>query len=368
MFILLSSGGGYLLSLTGMPIAWMVGTLAVAGVLSYRKHSKWNRILLPKNPIQSYWRYIGQGIIGIQLGHQINLSVINMFKHHYVLITVVLLFSILVALLCGVLLWRFSQTDLLTGLFSTTPGGITAMPSIAEEVGANTLTVSLVQLIRIFLVVGTVPIFASFSSNTDAQSSSIDSTGLSPVTSVLHPSAFIWTGILILGCICGYILGKRMKLPAPWLVGGMIGVACFQMVGTSIQRVPFTMWWPHWVTIIAQILIGASIGSRLSRQMFAGTKNILVLAIFTSSLMIAAMGLCAYGVTEITHIPFATTLLAFAPGGVAEMATTSVALHADSAFVVSVQVLRLISIFIIIPPFLKLLSKQTSSKPYVNEM
>jgi uncharacterized membrane protein AbrB (regulator of aidB expression) len=69
-----------------------------------------------------------------------------------------LLLSILLALLCWVIIhWRFSKADMLTSLFCTTPGGISAMPSIAEEAGANTVIVSLVQLMRIILIVGTVP-------------------------------------------------------------------------------------------------------------------------------------------------------------------------------------------------------------------
>ena len=43
-------------------------------------------------------------------------------------------------------------------------------------------------------------------------------------------------------------------------------------------------------------------------------------------------------VAEVTGITFLlTSVLAFAPGGVAEMATTAVVLHADSTFVVTVQ-------------------------------
>ncbi|MDR7073108.1 AbrB family transcriptional regulator [Fictibacillus barbaricus] len=362
-FILLSSMGGYLLSLTGMSIGWMVGTLVMAGFLSFHEPA-WLNMKTFKKGIQPYWRHIGQAIIGITLGQQMSMSVLETFENNFVIITIMLLLSIIFAMLCGVILWRFSNADMLTSLFSTTPGGISAMPSIAEEVGANTVTVSLVQMIRIFLVVGTVPILAHSSNEVVNETGTIAAGGesVSSVTSMLQFYPAAWTIALILGSCAGYYLGNRTKLPAPWLVGGMLGVAVVQMLGSLLHGSTITSWWPHLLIVLAQILIGASIGSRLNKKMFSGTKNIIILGSLTSTGMIIVMAILGFGVSEITHIQLVTTLLAFAPGGVAEMATTSVALHADSAFVVTVQVMRLISIFLIMPPFFRLLNRQTTAK------
>ncbi|RLQ93675.1 AbrB family transcriptional regulator [Falsibacillus albus] len=348
-FLIISSFGGYLLSLTGTSIAWMVGSLAAAGILSFWK-PRWLQL---KKGIEPYWRHIGQAIIGIELGQQISISVFKTFEMHYVVITATLLLSILLALVSGVVLWWFSKADMVTSLFSTTPGGISAMPSIAEEVGANTVTVSIVQMIRIFLVVGTVPLLANSSKMSVASGSMA-----APIMHILHPDQVTWTFALILGSTIGYIIGRLVKLPAPWLVGGMMAVAVIQLIGTSTQGGAPLVWWPHGLNVLAQIFIGASIGSRLNKEMFTGAKKIFVFGLLTSSGLIAAMALFALEVSKITHIPFATALLAFAPGGVAEMATTSIALHADSTFVVTVQVLRLLTIFMILPPLFKLLNKQ----------
>jgi membrane AbrB-like protein len=360
LFIMASSTGGYLLSLTGMSIAWMVGTLIMAGILSFWQ-PQWFQMKENNKGIHPYWRYIGQAIIGIELGQRMNMSVIAIFENNAVIITVMLLFSIILSLLCGIVLWRFSKADILTSLFSTTPGGISAMPSIAEEVGANTVTVSLVQMLRIFLVVGTVPLLASSSLSAD-NSVNISAAGVSPITSILEGGSASWTSVLILGSGAGYLLGKKIKLPAPWLVGGMIGVASVQMLGSFIHGNTFLAWWPHWFIVLAQVFIGSSIGSKLNKKMFTGSKNIILLGSMTSTCMISAMAVCAWGVSEFTQIPFVTALLAFAPGGVAEMATASAALHAGSDFVVAVQVMRLISIFILLPPFFRLLNRQAVTK------
>ena len=67
-------------------------------------------------------------------------------------------------------------------------------------------------------------------------------------------------------------------------------------------------------------------------------------------------------VAEATGITLLTSVLAFAPGGVAEMATTAVVLHADSTFVVTVQVLRIVVVILILPPFFRLLNRRDLRK------
>lgn len=53
---------------------------------------------------------------------------------------------------------------------------------------------------------------------------------------------------------------------------------------------------------------------------------------------------------------------ALAPRGIAEMATTALTLHADAAFVVAVQVLRVILILSFLPVLFKLLNKQVEKR------
>lgn len=352
IFILVSSIGGYLLSLTGMAIGWMIGTLIVSGLLSFWKPSLMNKNYFSKG-INPNWRYAGQAIIGIQLGQQINPSIASTFTSHWITITIMLLLSIGFSLLSGFFLWKLTKSDLMTSLLGTTPGGVSAMPTIAEEAGANTITVSIVQLIRIFLVVSAVPLIAFYfepaaSFHTKAQAAGVPGTGLLPVL-----IAFL----LIIGSFAGCKIGKSIKLPAPWLVGGMLGAGAVHILCSAVIGPSMAVWWPHWLIIIAQVLIGSSIGSRLHKEMFKGAREVVIVGLITSICLVGAMAVCSFGVSVLTHLPLVTSILAFAPGGVAEMATASVAYKADSAFVVAVQTLRLVLIFLLLPPLFRLLLK-----------
>ncbi|WP_046175859.1 AbrB family transcriptional regulator [Domibacillus indicus] len=345
LFIAISAIGGLLLSLTGLSIGWMLGTLLAAMLLSFAKPG-----FVGEKGIPKYWLYTGQSILGIELGQKINLSVLAVFQKDWAVIIIMLLLSIVFSLVSGFILWKFSQTDMLTSFFSTAPGGLSAMPGIAEEVGANTAVVSILQTMRVFLVIFIIPIVVS--------------------ALVFHPSAvpaeqaaatafewsgLIWTAVLSVTAYAGYHVGKKLKFPAPWLLGSMLLTAIVQSGTSAAAGYDVTPYWPHEVMILSQVVIAASIGSRFRKEMFTGLKKTILIAFISTALFIAAMFACAFIVSKATGIAFMTAALAFAPGGVAEMATTAVVLQADATFVVAVQVLRIIVVILVMPPIFRLL-------------
>ncbi|WP_430743002.1 AbrB family transcriptional regulator [Bacillus atrophaeus] len=353
-FIAISAAGGFILSLTGMSIGWMIGTLLVSCCLAMLRPS-WLMMAPDQKGINKRWLALGQMILGIELGQKLNLSVLSVLKDHWLSVGIMLILSILLAMLSGYVLWRFSKTDMMTSFVGTAPGGLSAMPSIAQEVGANTAIVSLVQMMRVLLVVLSIPFLVIFlyakqgSAAVDAQHTTSSATaelGLGPV---------LWTGCLALIAWGACKAAKWLKFPAPWLLGSMLGVAAVQIGGASVTGHDMLAWWPSQANHVSQIFLGATIGSKMYRSMFAGVTRILFVALVSSIGLIAAMLLSAAIVSKLTGISLITSVLAFAPGGIAEMATTSVTLHADSTFVVAVQVIRVILVIAMLPPFYRLL-------------
>ncbi|KYC84217.1 hypothetical protein B4102_0948 [Heyndrickxia sporothermodurans] len=348
-FMIISSIGGLVLSLAGLSIGWMIGTLLIAAFLSFKRPA-FLKIPREQKGLPPYWLRIGQCILAIELGQKINLSVVHTFKDHWLVILVMLFLSIVFALISGLLLWKFSNTDMITSFFGTSPGGLSAMPSIAEEVGANTIVVTIIQTMRVFLVVLTIPLFASTwshhpANHVIANSDVVSSGGVSG----FEWSHLLWTLILAFGVWGGYYIGKHLKFPAPWLVGGMLGVGCLQTLGSTFVGHDMIAWWPHSAIILSQIFIASSIGSRFYKEMLTGIGKTMWVSLLTTIGLIVSMLVCAYFVSIITGISFITSMLAFAPGGIAEMATTSAVLGADSTFVVVVQVLRVLVVCIILP-------------------
>ncbi|KAB7709167.1 AbrB family transcriptional regulator [Bacillus aerolatus] len=352
LFLILSSAGGFFLSLSGLSIGWILGTLLTAALISFAFPHFSGKKSIPKS-----WLYAGQFILGIELGQKINLSVLAIFQSHWMVIIVMLLLSIVLSLLSGFVLWKFSRSDMLTSFFGTAPGGISAMPAVAEEVGANTAVVSIIQTMRVFLVILIIPVIVSMWAVNPGDPMAVQSTA--PAFEI---GTAAWTIVLALVGWGGYYVGKQLKFPAPWLLGSMTAIAIVQSFSSSFAGHDMAAYWPHHFIVLSQILIAVSIGSRFHKKMFVGLKQTLIVAFISTLGLIAAMFASAYLVSKVTGLAFITTALAFAPGGIAEMATTSVVLGADSTFVVAVQVLRILAVCLILPPFFRLLHEWESRK------
>jgi membrane AbrB-like protein len=364
-FISVSSLGGFLISLTDLSIGWMIGTFLAASFLSF-----WRPSVLRGNGNQKgmpkYWLYLGQFILGIHLGQKLNLTFLHVFKENWLAIILMLLLSIIFSLLSGLVLWKYSNTDMMTSFFGTAPGGLSAMPGIAEEAGANTAVVSIIQTMRVFLVILMIPLIASLSA-----SASGNSANHVPIPVLTDPEfkigMLLWTFALIGFAYAGYRLIKYLRFPAPWLIGSMVGVAIAQSLSSFFIGSDIISWWPHEVIILSQIMIAASIGSRFQKSMFIGLKRTIMVSFFSTVGLIFSMFICAILVAKITDISLITSILAFAPGGIAEMTTTSVVLHGDSTFVVAVQVLRILIICVILPQFFRLLNYLEQKKHFLSK-
>lgn len=347
-FIAVSGVGGLLVSLTGLPIGWMIGTLLTATILSifYPQLVK-----LPKghDGLSKYWLYMGQLILGIELGRQVNSTVISVFHQNWLSVAVMLLLSVVISLVTGLFLWKHSRLDMMTSFFATTPGGLSSIPGIAEEFGANTGVVSIVQTLRAFMVILIIPIVISVWFGHTVPALPVD---------IAVPFRLEQLGVtLLFVCVAGlgYRLAKIAKIPAPWLIGSMLGIALLNIFGTALSGYEFVAWWPKNLLIISQVLIGASIGSRFTKEMFSGLAKTLIASFISIAGLILAMFGCAYAVSRFTDITFLTSGLAFAPGGIAEMSTTALVLNGDATFVVAVQVLRVVLVCISLPPLFRLI-------------
>lgn len=349
-FMLISGMGGYIVSLTGLPIGWMIGTLLTATALAifFPSIAK-----LPENSqgLPKYWLFIGQAILGIQLGQQVNSTVVSVFHDNWLSIVIMLGLSVVISLATGLFLWKYSKLDMMTSFFATTPGGLSSIPGIAEEFGANTGVVSIVQTLRAFLVILLIPIVITvFFGHTSPAPIPVALSELS-----FHGDQLAVTLLFAVMALAGYEAGKLMKLPAPWLIGSMISVAAVKVIASAVFHYELISWWPASLLIISQVLIGASIGSRFTKEMFKGLARTVAVSFLSIIGLILAMFGCAYLISAFTNITFITSGLAFAPGGIAEMSTTALLLDGDATFVVTVQVLRVIIVCVSLPPIFRLL-------------
>jgi hypothetical protein len=89
---------------------------------------------------------------------------------------------------------------------------------------------------------------------------------------------------------------------------------------------------------------------------------ILLAGVVTGLYMLGAAALAASILSPITKISFAALWLAFAPGGLAEMAMMSMALGIDPAYVTTHHLYRLILLIIFAPAFYIVLKRWNTSR------
>jgi uncharacterized protein len=224
---------------------------------------------------------------------------------------------------------RFAGFDTKTAFFASVPGGLTDMVSMAESAGAHARTVTLIQLTRITLIVFALPFWLQWHDGFDI------------ATRATLGRIHIWdltvfdTGILIALGVTGWWFADRLGLAGPAIVGPMILSGLAHATGVTAARMPFE------VLTFAQITLGILLGSQFRGLTWMEFRSTLVWGIVFSVVLIAASVLVTLGVAKLTGAPFHPLLLAYAPGGQAELNLVAYTLNMDVAFVALHHLVRL---------------------------
>jgi membrane AbrB-like protein len=235
-------------------------------------------------------------------------------------------------------LWGF---DFATSYYGAMPGGLQDMLLFGEEAGADVRALSLFHATRIMVIVMVLPFILQFYWGTD----------LSNPPGV--PAATLPFGQLVLMVICGlagWQIAKAVGMFGASILGPMILAAILALTGVLQHRPPVEAIW------MAQFFIGMTVGTKYAGVTGAEVRRDVA----------AALGFCVIlvvlsaGFVEIIHVfhlaPPMEALLAFAPGGQAEMAVLALIAGADMAFVISHHVLRIVVVILGAPLAARLFS------------
>lgn len=249
-----------------------------------------------------------------------------------------------IAVVCGagyVYLRRLGRYDALDSYFTAMPGGLNEMTALGHAMGGDARLISLSHAVRLTFVVFTIPVwFRLFQ-------------GYLPSAGPQTGGGFVETApaelALLAACaLGGPLLGRLCRMPAPHLTGALLLSAVLHTTGVAHSSVP-----PELV-VMAQVGLGASLGARFVGfpvRRFIGTIGV---ASGLSVIMILGTVLASLALSPLSGVPFETLLLAFAPGGFAEMSLVSLALGFDTAFIATHQLLRVLLVIFLAPLFFRL--------------
>lgn len=308
-------------SLTGMPLAWMIGPMLVASIFAVRG---WT-VRMPRHT-----RISGQTIVATAVGLQLTAGGVLAVSGLVPEMLAVTVGSAALAIGLAPLLVRLTRFDKATCFFACVPCGPIEMAQLAERGGGNGPLVGLVQSLRIALVVLIVPV-------------ALQLAGV-PVRNVLAERndlfAFDWAALPVIGlCALAGPLALRLGMVSPFFLGPL-GVA--SVIALCVDPVTF----PRALIFAGQFLLGVSLGLSFDRKLLGGAPRFVLASAFATLVSIAGCSLLAWVIAAIDGLPVATLTLAAAPGSVTEMSLTAQAMGLGVALVTTFHIVRL---FIIMP-------------------
>lgn len=329
----LGFAGGTLFYLLHFPLAFMIGALVVVTVAA-----------VAGAPVQSAprLRVAMVSILGVMLGSAFKPDML----HQMGAWAVSLLWLgplIAVTVWAGkVVMQRCAKLDPVTAYFASVPGGLMEMTMIGGAEGGDERRLSLLHALRIVIVVILLPFWFRFTTGY-----------VSPTISLSFASWPAPFDLFLLGicAVCGYPFARLCRLPAPQLTGSMLLSAAIHLAGLT-QSGP-----PALLVAIAQTIIGASLGARFRNTPTQFFGRTFVIAFGLTVLMLAISLVVAWAVHGLTGIPFNSAVLAFAPGGLAEMSLIALYLGGDTAYVAAHHIVRITMVVLLVPPSYKLLKR-----------
>lgn len=332
---LISALGVAVFKVAGLPLPWLLGPIfacLLAGLLGME--------LRGLKPLNDGMR----AILGVAIGGSLSLSVVLGMPSLWptlIMIPVLIFLSGLIGLPYFQRVWGF---DFATSYYSAMPGGLQDMLAFGEEAGADIRALSLIHATRILLIVVSLPFVLQGFWDVDLSNPPGE-----PALDIPPPQL----ALMVVAGVVGWRVANMVGLFGASILGPMIAAGLLAIFGVLEHRPPAEAIWA------AQFFIGMTVGSKYSgitseevrRDVAAALGFCLILlllaAVFTETTILLGLA------------PPLDALLAFAPGGQAEMTILALIAGADVAFVITHHILRILVVIIGAP----LAARVMGSKP-----
>lgn len=270
-------------------------------------------------------------IVGISMGTSVTPEVIGAAKTWplsflAVLVTVVILLYVAYWILRG---FGYDRT---TAMLGASPGHLSYIISLTAETKSDLATVSVIQSVRVLALTLAVPFIVEY----------LDLISIEPpiLPLPMHP---VVLGLTILASLVVGWLFMRWRFPAALLLGGVAVSIGIHITGLTSGGVP------NWLSQPTYIILGSLIGTRFSRASLRDMRKAFVAGGVVTVVVMLLASVIAVFVSRLTGVPLNAVMIAFSPGGLETMAAMAVMMHADTAYVGSHHVLRLLFLSVLMP-------------------
>lgn len=288
------------------------------------------RLVLPSLVARS-----GQAVLGATIGAVVTAETLRSLGADVVPIVLVVVASLGLSLAAGWVLALRRDVDLPTGVFSMIAGGASGVVAVSRELGADERVVAVVQYLRVLLILLVMPVVAVLLYGGSAGGGAAVTAGTD------LPGDLLFVVLAVGG---GLALTRWVTVPAGGLLLPLtvaVVIAATGVLGTV--SVPAWLQWP------AYAVIGVQVGLRFTRESLRAIAAMLpVVVALIVGLVLACAGLGGLLVLT-TDVDPLTAYLATTPGGLFAVLATALDSDADAAYVLALQVVRLLVILLLMP-------------------
>ncbi|MCV6594449.1 MAG: AbrB family transcriptional regulator [Silicimonas sp.] len=280
-------------------------------------------------------------VLGVAVGATLTPAVLATFPSMLPTLALVPLMVLVIGALGIPYFRRIWGYDFPTAYYSTMPGGLQDMLVFGEEAGGNVRSMSLIHATRVLVIVVALPFILKGLWEAD-----LSAPPGKPATAV--PLSDL--ALMVVCAITGWLGAKRVGLFGASILGPLIVTAAITFAGLLENRPPAEAIWA------AQFFIGTSIGAKYAGVTMGEVRRDLVAGLGFCAILIVLTLIFVEGIYLFDLAPGMETLLAFAPGGQAELTVLALIVGADVAFVVAHHVLRLFLVILGAPLAARLFS------------
>ncbi|TVQ34927.1 MAG: AbrB family transcriptional regulator [Geminicoccaceae bacterium] len=320
--------GGWLFVLLDLPLPWLLGAMLATTAASLA-----GLRLTVARPVRGSMLVV----LGLLIGSAFTPELLAELPRWLWSLAALPLYVVLIGGVVMVYLTRVAGFEPRTAYFAATPGGLGEMVLLADHYGADVRRVALVHSLRVVLLVTAIPFVVA----------KLGLTLPTPPPAGPPPTWLETLTLLAVGGV-GVAVVQVLRVPSGLLLGAMTASAIAHIVGW-VESYP-----PAALVALAQVVIGASVGSRFSglgaRAVFHALGHGAVITVLMLVLA-AALAVLVHPLAGIALLPL---LIAYVPGGVAEMALIALALGIDPAFVAVHHVVRIALVVGLAPVMLRM--------------
>ncbi len=273
-------------------------------------------------------------MLGVAVGSTITTDLVRELPSYGYTLAAVPLFILVIGCIGYPFFRRVMGFDHPTAFYSAMPGGLQDMLIFGEEAGGDVRAMSLIHATRVMLIVSAAPFLLTYFYDLDLSGP--------PGRSALEvPLAQM--AIMAAAAVAGWKLAEKIGLFGASILGPLILTAILSLMGVITTRPPAEAIW------LAQFFIGIEVGAKYSGitgrelrvDVGAGLAYSVLLALISLAFIEAVILVSPAGTLDV--------ILAFLPGGQAEMAVIAIVSGADVAFVVAHHLVRIFVVILAAP-------------------